>query len=296
MLESIGTLSVEGALSLAHDRLERIDQRMLLSYAMQRPIAWLLAHPEAMLSPIEEAKYSALLARREAGEPVAYLVGEREFHGLSFEVTPDVLIPRPETELLVDRVLESIPANSDARVIDLGTGSGAIAVTLAVRRPNIEVVAVDNSVAALEVARRNAERMRVGHRIEFREARWFSGMPGQLFDVIVSNPPYVAEKDAHLTQGDVRFEPRQALVGGIDGLQDLAVIIELSTSHLPLGGILALEHGYDQAGVVRRLMTAAGFVSVRSSEDLSGIERVTEGRYRVDLREGARYSLDPTRR
>lgn len=289
-MDTLGTLTVEGALGLAHDRLERIDQRVLLSHAMSRPIAWLLAHPEETLTPIEAARYEALLARREVGEPAAYLVGEREFHGLSFEVTPAVLIPRPETELLVDRVLAAIPANASMRVIDLGTGSGVIAITLAAMRPKIEVLAVDSDPEALKVAERNAERMKVTNRVQFRQARWFSGMSGEGFDVVVSNPPYIAELDAHLSQGDLRFEPRTALVGGRDGLQDLAVIIELSTAHLPEGGLLALEHGYDQAGVVRRLMTAAGFVGVQSSPDLSGIERVTEGRYRIDHGHGSGYS------
>jgi len=288
--EQPNTLTVESALSQAHDRCERIDQRILLAHAMARPIAWLLAHPEAVLNEQENQTYSELLARRENGEPIAYLTGEKEFHGLSFEVSPAVLIPRPETELLVDRLLEAFPPGVSARVADLGTGSGVIAVTLAARRPLLNIVAVDKDEAALEVAKRNAVRMGVNQRIEFRVGQWFSNLKGEQFDAVVSNPPYIAALDTHLSQGDLRFEPRSALVGGPDGLLDLAAIIDLTPSHLPLGGLLALEHGYDQAGIVRRLMEMAGFVNIQSSLDISGIERVTAGHYRVDRSETPGYA------
>jgi len=284
------TLTVEAALSQAHDRCERVDQRMLLAFVMARPIAWLLAHPEAVLNEQENQLYSDLLGRRQNGEPIAYLIGEKEFHGLSFEVTSDVLIPRPETELLVDRLLEAFPDGVPARVADLGTGSGVIAVTLASRRPLLSIVAVDRDEAALAVAKRNAERMGVINRIEFRVGQWFSNLKGEQFDAVVSNPPYIAALDKHLSEGDLRFEPKGALVGGPDGLLDLAAIIDLTPSHLPLGGLLALEHGYDQAGVVRRLMEMAGFVNIQSSMDIAGIERVTAGHYRVDRTESPGYA------
>jgi release factor glutamine methyltransferase len=286
----VSTLTVEAALNQAHDRCERIDQRMLLAHAMARPIAWLLAHPEALLSEQENQLYSEHLERRQNGEPIAYLIGEKEFHGLSFEVTPAVLIPRPETELLVDRLLEAFPAGVSGKVVDLGTGSGVIAVTLACRRPLLDIVAVDRDEAALEVAIRNAERMGVRNKIEFRLGRWFSNLKEEQFDAVVSNPPYIAAQDQHLSEGDLRFEPKGALVGGPDGLLDLAAIIDLSPSHLSLGGLLALEHGYDQAGVVRRLMEMAGFVNVQSALDIAGIERVTAGRYRVDRSETPGYA------
>jgi release factor glutamine methyltransferase len=289
-LQQVTTLTVESALSQAHDRCERIDQRMLLAHAMERPIAWLLAHPEAVLTEQENQLYSELLGRRENGEPIAYLIGEKEFHGLTFEVTSSVLIPRPETELLVDRLLEIFPPGLSARVADLGTGSGVIAVTLAARRPLLNIIAVDKDEAALAVAKRNAERMGVKDRIEFCVGQWFSNLKGEQFDAVVSNPPYIAALDVHLSQGDLRFEPRGALVGGPDGLLDLAAIIDLSPSHLPLGGLLALEHGYDQAGVVRRLMEMAGFVNIQSSKDLAGIERVTAGYFRVDRSETPGYA------
>jgi release factor glutamine methyltransferase len=289
-LDQTNTLTVEAALSQAHDRCERIDQRILLAHAMERPIAWLLAHPEAVLNEQENQLYSELLSRRENGEPIAYLTGEKEFHGLSFEVNPSVLIPRPETELLVDRLLEAFPPGVAARVADLGTGSGVIAVTLAARRPLLTIVAVDKDEAALAVAQRNAERMGVSNRVEFRVGQWFSNLKGEQFDAVVSNPPYIAALDAHLSQGDLRFEPKGALVGGPDGLLDLAAIIDLTPSHLPLGGLLALEHGYDQAGVVRRLMEMAGFVNIQSSLDIAGIERVTAGRYRIDRSETPGYA------
>jgi len=287
---SLQTLTVEAALNQAHDRCERIDQRMLLAHAMDRPTAWLFAHPEAVMSEEENQRYSELLTRRQNGEPIAYLIGEREFHGLSFEVSSAVLIPRPETELLVDRLLEAFPAGVAGRIADLGTGSGVIAVTLAVRRPLLNIIAVDRDEAALEIAIRNAERMGVKNRIEFRLGQWFSNLKGEQFDAVVSNPPYIAALDQHLSEGDLRFEPRTALVGGPDGLLDLAAIIDLAPSHLPVGGLLALEHGYDQAGVVRRLMTMAGFVNIQSTLDLAGIERVTAGRYRVDHSETPGYA------
>lgn len=284
------TLTVEAALNQAHDRCERIDQRMLLAHAMDRPIAWLLAHPEAVLTEQENQLYSELLARREYGEPVAYLIGEKEFHGLSFAVTPAVLIPRPETELLVDRLLEAFPVGMSARVADLGTGSGVIAVTLACRRPHLNIIAVDRDQTALDIAEKNAKRMGVQNRIEFRQGQWFSTLQKEQFDAVVSNPPYIAEQDDHLTQGDLRFEPKGALVGGPDGLLDLAAIIDLTPSHLAMGGLLALEHGYNQAGVVRRLMEMAGFVKIESTLDIAGIERVTAGHYRVDPSETPGYA------
>ena len=274
--------TVADALATAHDREERTDLRVLLAYVFGRPIAWLLAHPEAPLGEAAGQHYAGLCRRRQLGEPVAYLVGEREFHGLSFEVTPQVLIPRPETELLVDRLLEMFAPGTPGHILDLGTGSGAIAITLACRRPHLHIVASDREAGALEVARRNAVRLGAGGRIDFRLGDWFSILQGERFDAIVSNPPYIAEGDSHLAQGDLRFEPQTALVAGPDGLSDLTTIAGGAQAHLRPGGRLLLEHGHDQATAVRRLLATAGFVDIRSTHDLAGIERVTTGRRCID--------------
>ncbi len=217
------------------------------------------------------------MQRRVAGEPIAYIVGEREFYGLSFEVTPDVLIPRPETELLVELALQYMPA--DARVLDLGTGSGAIAIALAHAQPDAIVTALDASPAALAVARGNAQRHSVA--VELLHSDWFAALavPRDMrqFDVIVSNPPYIVAGDPHLTQGDLRFEPADALTDHADGLSALRTIVSGAMSHLVAGGWLFVEHGYDQAAAVRTLLAEQGFVDGQSWKDLAGIERVSGG-------------------
>jgi release factor glutamine methyltransferase len=284
------TLSVADALALAHDRDERVDLRILLAHVLGRPIAWLLAHPEAPLDDEAGGRFEALRAERKAGAPIAYLVGEREFHGLSFEVGPVALIPRPETELLVDRLLELFPPGSPGQVVDLGTGTGAIAVTLACRRPHLRIVATDLAPATLDLARRNATRLGASGRIDFRLGDWFETLVDERFDVIVSNPPYIAEDDPHLMLGDLRFEPRTALAGGADGLRDLATIIARAPQHLRSGGSLLLEHGHDQAEAVRQRMAVAGLTEIHSTRDLSGIERITAGRWRIDQPDAPDYA------
>jgi release factor glutamine methyltransferase len=254
----------------------RIEAQYLLQNALQRPRAWLLAHPEYVPGETQLAGYRQLLQRRLQGEPVAYILGEREFFGLDFKVTPDVLIPRPETELLVELALQKIPAQSPFSVLDLGTGSGAIALSIAHGRPAIEVTAVDASPAALTVAEANAQRLGVGN-VRFLRSDWFDGLEGQRFDLIASNPPYVAADDPHLRQGDLPFEPASALVSGADGLNDIRRIVGGAPGHLHSGGWLWLEHGYDQAVQVRELLQRAGFCEVFSASDLSGIERVSGG-------------------
>jgi len=271
----------------------RLEVQYLLQYVLNKPRAWLLAYPDTTLNPEQQANYEALLQRRAQGEPIAYILGEREFFGLSFKVTPDTLIPRPETELLVDLALHRIfsaplqQAGEDGRqarrgyefrVLDLGAGSGAIALSIAHARPNIEVVAVDASSEALKVARENAARLNIRN-ATFVHSDWYAALGQQRFHLIVSNPSYVATTDAHLNQGDLRFEPAAALVSGADGLDDICRIVTGAQAHLEPGGWLLLEHGYDQAAQVRELLRNGGLSEVFSALDLAGIERVSGGRY-----------------
>jgi release factor glutamine methyltransferase len=255
----------------------RLEVQYLLQYALQKPRAWLLAHFEQQLTPDQWTTYEKLLQRRLQGEPVAYILGEREFFGLKFKVTPATLIPRPETELLVEQALEKIPLRQKSSVLDLGTGSGAIALSIAHTRPEAEVTAVDASMQALTIAKENAQRLDI-HNTRFMHSSWFSGLAGQYFDLVVSNPPYVAESDPHLQQGDLPFEPRSALVSGAEGLDDIRYIVAGVPEHLHSGGWLLLEHGYDQSERVRELLHRAGMAEVYSARDLSGIERVSGGR------------------
>jgi release factor glutamine methyltransferase len=254
----------------------RIEVQCLLQAVLQVNRAWLLTHPEQSLAADQHARYMAMFERRLGGEPIAYLLGEREFYGQTFKVSPATLIPRPETELLVELALQRIPQQGACRVLDLGTGSGAIALSIAHARPNAEVVAVDASAAALEVAQFNMQRLALGN-VRLLQSDWYSVLQGERFDMIVSNPPYIAAGDAHLAQGDVRFEPRTALASGEDGLEDIRRITAHAKAHLNVDGWLLLEHGYDQAAPVRALLQQAGFAGVFSSRDLSGIERVSGG-------------------
>lgn len=254
----------------------RIEVQSLLQAVLQVDRAWLLTHPEQALSDEQLSRYTALFERRLNGEPIAYLLVSREFYGLNFKVSPATLIPRPETELLVELALQRIPRLPSPRVLDLGTGSGAIALSIAHARPDVEVVAVDASEAALEVARENAQRLNIGN-VRLLHSDWFSALHGEHFDLIVSNPPYVAANDAHLGQGDLRFEPRAALASGADGLDDIRSICAQAKAHLNANGWLLFEHGHDQAERVRALLQQSGFAGVFSARDLAGIERVSGG-------------------
>lgn len=261
----------------------RIEVQCLLQHVLNIPRAWLLAHPERCLNDSEKTHYDELLQRRLCGEPLAYMLGEREFFGLMFKVTPDVLIPRPETELLVELALQRIPppqpspgGRGSFRVLDLGTGSGAIALAIAHSRPAVEVLACDASSAALEVARKNAQLLGLAN-AAFMQSDWFAALDARRFDLIMSNPPYIAADDPHLQCGDVRFEPSSALVSGDDGLHDIRHIAACAQEYLEPGGWLLLEHGYDQAARVRELLRQKGFSEVCSVRDLAGIERVSGG-------------------
>lgn len=261
---------------LEQSGLPLLEARMLLGHALGKPRAWLIAHADEAAGAEAEQVYLALAQRRRQGEPIAYLLGEREFFGLEFRVAPAVLIPRPETELLVELALARIPADAAARVLDLGTGSGAIAVALAKQRPQARLTAVDVDYAALTIARANATRHKVG--VRFFCGDWFGALSGESFDLIVSNPPYVAAADPHLAMGDVRFEPQRALVGGADGLDCIRAIVAKAPAHLHPGAWLLIEHGYDQAAACRALLEARGFQEVQSWPDLAGITRVSGGR------------------
>lgn len=251
--------------------LEPREARRLLAEATGFTEASVLAHPERELPADAAAKFRDYAARRARGEPIAYILGVKEFYGLPLQVNPAVLIPRPETELLVELALPAHPAS----ILDLGTGSGAIALALKRHLPRARVVAVERSAAALAVAQRNA--VKLGLEVEFRHGVWFESVAGERFGLVVANPPYVREDDPHLREGDVRFEPRSALVAGGDGLESIRAIVRDAPAHLSPGGRLLLEHGLGQDAAVRELLQAAGLEDVRTWPDLAGIARVTGG-------------------
>lgn len=268
------TTRIGAALGL-ETREARLEARVLAAFAWDVAPAWLIAHDTDLPDRTQLAQFSTLLARRLVGEPIAYLTGTREFYGRSFRVSPDVLIPRPDTELLVERALAHMPGDQAVEVLDLGTGSGCIAITLALERPLARVTAVDRSDAALATAKNNGSILNAP--VEFLTSDWFSALAGRRFDFIVGNPPYIAAADPHLARGDVRFEPLSALAAGPDGLDDLRRLIAAAPGHLKPGGALLVEHGYDQANAVLALLQAAGFPHPQSWPDLSGIYRVSGG-------------------
>ncbi|MBL8387188.1 MAG: peptide chain release factor N(5)-glutamine methyltransferase [Hydrogenophaga sp.] len=261
--------------------LDRLDAQMLLLHALGRSPhdrAWLIAHDRDPLPPEAAARWTGLLQRRQQGEPVAYLLGEKEFGGLTLQVDARVLVPRPDTEVLVEWALDALPASGGAepaRLLDLGTGSGAIALTVARRRADVQVTATDASADALAVAQANAQCL--GMPVRFAHGAWLAAVPGEHFDVIASNPPYIAEGDPHLTA--LTHEPLSALTAGPDGLADIRQIVRQAPTALLPGGWLLLEHGHDQAAAVRELLSAQGFESVSSRSDLAGIERCSGGRW-----------------
>ncbi|MGH8060858.1 MAG: peptide chain release factor N(5)-glutamine methyltransferase [Pseudoxanthomonas sp.] len=270
-------IRLDKLLAQAGDRIEAAEARLLLAHALGKPPAWLYAHADEVADAALVQRFDALIAARVAGQPVAYLIGRRSFWTLDLTVSPATLIPRPETELLVELALARLPAGRAARVADLGTGSGAIALALARERPDLAVVATDASSAALAVARGNAQANALGN-VEFREGSWFEPLAGERYDLIASNPPYIAEGDPHLAS--LQYEPGLALTSGADGLDAIRVIVAAAPGHLQPGGWLLLEHGWDQGNAVRALMESADFVEVSTVRDLEDRDRVTLGRVR----------------
>ena len=275
-------MRIDAALRDARRRLSdspsaALDADLLLCHVLGKARSYLFTWPERELDARQQSRFSSLLTRRIQGEPVAHLIGEREFFGHAFRVTADTLIPRPDTEILVEKAL-SLNLPAQARVVDLGTGTGAIGVSLALAQPDWHVTLVDLSEAALQVAGDNARRL--GAAVTCLPGSWLLPCSGP-FELIVSNPPYIKENDHHLGEGDVRFEPRSALVAPDNGLADLAAIVQQATGKLVAGGWLLLEHGFEQGEAVRTLLAQAGFVQVGTAQDLGGNDRVTFGQHPV---------------
>jgi release factor glutamine methyltransferase len=254
----------------------RLDAELLLAAALGKSRSCLHTWPERIVPSDAALKFAEYLQRRRGGEPVAYILGQQGFWKLDLEVAPHTLIPRPDTELLVEAALELLSA-APAKVLDLGTGSGAIALALASERPAWSVTAVDRVLEAVALAERNRQRLHLNNATVLN-SHWFGALEGQRFQLIISNPPYIASTDPHLVEGDVRFEPASALVAGIDGLDDLRLIVAQAPDHLDAGGWLMLEHGYDQAEAVRDLLQTHGFEEVHSRTDLGGHQRISLGR------------------
>jgi release factor glutamine methyltransferase len=276
-MESGGS-TVEFLLRAARSRIDAVDAQWLLAHVLGRSPTWLYVHADDAVDADVAARFESLVERRHAGEPVAYLTGRRGFWTLDLQVTPDTLIPRAETELLVELALARLPSDRILQVADLGTGSGAIALALARERPRAQVLATDASAVALEVARANAAALDIAN-IAFACGDWCAPLNGQLFDVIASNPPYIAAGDPHLALGDLRHEPPTALASGADGLDAIRAIVVAAPSYLVPGGWLLLEHGLAQGAAVRALLQREGFAEVRTDRDLEGRERVSSGRW-----------------
>ncbi|RCV91162.1 peptide chain release factor N(5)-glutamine methyltransferase [Billgrantia montanilacus] len=263
-------------LSEAGSASPRLDAEVLLGHVLGVDRTWLYTWGDRAASGFERARFEALVAARAEGHPVAYLIGQREFWGLALATSPHTLIPRPDTETLVEIALELATA-TEGRLLDLGTGTGAIALAFASERPGWQVTGIDRIEEAVALAATNAERLNIAN-VRFLVSDWFSALANECFDLIVANPPYIAESDPHLMLGDVRFEPLSALVAGEDGLDDLRRLVKSAFPYLRPGGWLAMEHGHDQAERVRQLLQAAGYLDVASHHDLSGQQRVTLGR------------------
>lgn len=254
----------------------RLDAELLLLFVLNKPRSYLFAYPESKLDTEHQAQFQALLNQRQQGKPIAHLIGQREFWTLNLKVTPDTLIPRPETELLIEMVLELFPNQNQAlKILDLGTGTGAIALSLASEYPQAHVTACDISKAALVVAQENAQQHKLKN-VQFLQSNWFSTIDSSSsFDLIISNPPYIPKQDQHLQQGDVRFEPLSALASGEDGLDDIRMITQQARNYLKPQGWIMLEHGYDQGKQVPALLKECGFTAVTLKQDLTGNDRMT---------------------
>ncbi len=273
MALTIATLLAEA--TLPDSPSPRLDTQWLLAAVLGKPASYLRTWPDREVDSARAERFFSHLARRRKGEPIAYILGRQGFWSLELEVSPDTLIPRPDTELLVETAL-SLPMMDDTKALDLGTGSGAIALALAAERPSWQLSGVDRLAAAVALAERNRQRLQLAN-VRFAVSHWFAALDGQTFALILSNPPYLAADDPHLAQGDVRFEPRSALTAGADGLDDLRAIITGAPVHLQASGWLLLEHGFNQAAAVRALLAERGFRQVESRRDLAGHERISLG-------------------
>lgn len=275
------TTTIQTLLSDASSRIDsdspRLDAELLLCRALDKPRSYLFSWPEHQPSNAQVAEFKSLLARRVHGEPIAHILEEQEFWSHLFKVTADTLIPRGDTEVLVEQALAQLPKDAECQIADLGTGTGCIAISIALERPHWQVTAVDKSPAALAVAQGNADRLEASN-VRCVESSWCDALGEQQFDLIVSNPPYIREQDEHLAQGDVRFEPRSALTAGSDGLEDIRIIAKQAKSHLKANGLLLLEFGYDQARVVADILKAEGFVQLQEHLDIAGIVRALSAR------------------
>lgn len=255
-----------------------LDAEILLCLTLGKERSHLRAWPDKELQPEHTARFWSLIQERQKGTPIAYITGKREFWSRDFHVTPDVLIPRPDTELLIELSLKLIPADKPIKIIDLGTGSGIIAITLAAERPHAQVSATDLCLAALRIARLNSTKHGTTN-IQFYQSNWLTNVPNAKFNLIVSNPPYIAEDDSHLTQGDIRFEPQTALCAGEQGLSDIKIIADTARNHLEPSGYLLIEHGYDQQHQVQTIFKELHYDNVQTVTDLSGQPRVTYGQW-----------------
>lgn len=266
-------LTARSQLSPVHDS-ARLDSELLLAHVLNKPRSWLYTWPEHQPTPLESEQFQQLIERRQKGTPVAYLTGQCGFWSLTLKVNTATLIPRPETELLVEQALERIPCDAPLKIVDLGTGSGAIALSVARERPECQVMATDRCPNALATARHNAERTGITN-ISFRSGDWYQPLAGERFDIILSNPPYIASDDPHLQQGDLRFEPSAALAAGRDGLDAIRSLIKGGRNHLNPAGWLIVEHGFDQGAAVARLLQQSGYHPVQGYRDLAGRDRIT---------------------
>ncbi len=276
-------ITIKNVLNQARILISYNEARILLQSTLKIDHAYIIAHPDQSITPIQMHTFQLLVKRRTSGEPIAYILGESEFYSIKFKVTPSVLIPRPETELLVDLALERIPLDIPCKILDLGTGSGVIAVTIAKYRGLSSVTAVDNSVDAIAVAKENIAYLGINN-VNVIKSDWFGALTKEKFDLIISNPPYIAPDDPHLGQKDLRFEPELALVAGQDGISCIQTIISSAISYLNIGGWLLLEHGYNQAKICKQLLKENGFSNIFSRSDLAEISRVSGGRYEPPLK------------
>lgn len=270
----VAQLVKQTSLRLSSQPEARLEAEILLAYCLEKPRVFLYTWPDHLITIEQQIKFEGLISRRSEGEPIAYILGYQEFWSLTLRVSPATLIPRSETELLVEQTLALITENNNLSILDLGTGSGAIALAIATERPACKVTATDYSTATLDIAKSNSEKHHITN-VRFIQSNWLSALTGECFDIVVSNPPYIVQNDPHLQQGDLPYEPRNALVSRDNGLADIKTIIREAHQHLKPDGWLLLEHGYNQAKKVRALFEKQGFQSIRTESDYGGQPRVT---------------------